>query len=144
MKIINIFVISLFFNLTISTNLFAQTDGKNLFIEKCSSCHFLEFPDSRSKLKASPVPGMMYQLNKNIYSDEKIIAFIKDFAMNPSEDKIIFNRLRKFGMMKSLKGAVTKKELELIAQWMVEDVFITRKNYKAAKLRMKHSDTKVE
>ena len=133
--------IVLIFSLMINTNIFADTDGKKLFVKKCASCHMLKFPEKRSLLKASPVGGMMYQLNQNISSDEKIVSFIQDFVMNPSEDKIVFNRIRKFGAMPSQKGKLTEEELKTIAEWMVEDIFMTRKEYKNAKLRMKRSSS---
>ena len=128
--------------LTINNNLFASLNGKDIFVEKCSSCHRLEFPDTRSKLKASPVPGMMYQLNKNIYSDEKLITFIKDFVINPTQEKIVYDRTRKFGPMSSLKGKITEEELDAVANWMVDNVYMTRKQFKAAKARMKRSSSK--
>ena len=125
--------------LTLNSTLVALDDGEKLFIQKCSSCHLLEFPDSRSKLKASPLPGLMFKLNQNISSDEKLVTFIKDFVINPTEDKIIYDRRRKFGSMESLKGKITEEELDVVANWMVENIFMTRKQFKAAKLNMKRS-----
>ena len=58
------------------------------------------------------------------YSDKnKAVAFIKDYALNLSEDKAICmpEKIKRFGLMPSQKGNVIEEELEVIANWMFDN-----------------------
>jgi mono/diheme cytochrome c family protein len=100
-----------------------EEKGKTLFKEKCIACHTLSRPTDMSKVVAPALNGVMRHLKMTYHEKTKAVTFIKDYVMNPSLDKAICmpNKIKRFGLMPSQKGAVTPKELEVIANWMFEN-----------------------
>jgi mono/diheme cytochrome c family protein len=97
--------------------------GKELFEQKCLSCHVLGKPVDTSKLVAPPLNGVMRHLKMGYSEKGKAVAFIKDYVVNPSESKAICmpQKIKKFGLMPSQKGVVTPEELDIISNWMFEN-----------------------
>ena len=105
---------------SVSTLSAAEMDGKQLFTNKCAVCHNLSQPADESKVVAPPARGVMFHMAEAFGSKEKIKAHIKDFVLEPSKEKAICKSVKRFGVMPSQKGVVNKKELSVIADWMVE------------------------
>ncbi|MDF1875715.1 c-type cytochrome [Sulfurimonas sp. SAG-AH-194-I05] len=136
MKNINKNFILTLLSLLAFTNIQANPTGKELFIQKCTSCHSINMPKSQKDLHAPPAVGVMFHLNNHFDNNEDLIAHIESFTMNPTREKAICKSIRRFGIMPSQKGKLTKEELSLIAQWLANDVFITRSKYKRDKKAM--------
>ena len=100
-----------------------NSKGKALFEQKCVACHTLGRPADRNKVIAPALNGVMRHLKMTYSEKDKAVAFIKDYVVNPSESKAICmpQKIKRFGLMPSQKGAVTPEELEVIATWMFEN-----------------------
>ena len=101
-------------------------DGKQLFTNKCAVCHSMSQPVDESKVVAPPARGVMFHMSEAFDSKEKIKAHIEDFVIEPSAEKAICKSVRRFGVMPSQKGAVSKEELGVIADWMVENLTMSK------------------
>ncbi len=110
--------------LTVLTSFaFANQTGETLFDAKCNMCHLKTRPDDMSKLVAPPVMGVMRHVKMTYPTKDKAVEFIADYVLNPSKDKAVCmpGKIQKFGLMPSQKGAVTKEEVEQIANWLYDN-----------------------
>jgi cytochrome c len=104
-----------------------KSDAKtNVLIKKhCASCHVLGIPrpSSIASLPAPPMNGVIFHLKKEIKSKKKQKEFIVNYSLNPKPEQSICDMIKvnKFGVMPSLKGKVSKKDLELIASKLLKD-----------------------
>jgi mono/diheme cytochrome c family protein len=100
-----------------------NSKGKELFTQKCATCHTLGRPTDMSKVVAPALNGVMRHLKMSYGEKDKAVAFIKDYVVNPSESKAICmpQKIKRFGLMPSQKGLVSEEELELISTWMFDN-----------------------
>jgi len=106
-----------------------------LFAKKCAMCHTVGKPKKKSdkaKIVAPPIDVAMRGVVITVDAvdgpfqgdglKEESIAVLKDYIYNPSieksgcEDKV----LNKFGLMPSLKGFITPKELDILIPWVYD------------------------
>jgi len=101
----------------------SNTQGEALFTSKCASCHSTTRPTDMDKVIAPALMGVMRHLKMDYPNKKEAVAFIKDFALNPSKEKAICmpKKIERFGLMPSQKGNVTEEELEIIANWMFDN-----------------------
>ena len=133
------FKIVVFFFIALS--LFAN-EGKELFTQKCVSCHtpfipmsklkenFLDENNTLLKLKAPTLNQLSYRLKKRIGDPKgdnelhrmEVIAFMSDYVFHPDKDKSVCleDVLRHFETMPSQKGKVTEEELEEIGTYLYD------------------------
>ena len=106
-----------------TSNVYAETSGEALFEAKCASCHVKMRPSDISTLKAPPIMGVMRHVKMTYASKEEAVRFISEYALNPQESKAVCmaDKIKRFGLMPSQKGNVTKEELTLIAGWMYDN-----------------------
>ncbi len=106
-----------------------QYDGADLLQKKCASCHNLSMPPKTYKdEKAPPMMAVSFHIKDFIKiktpSDKRpnFISFFKDYPLNPSKEKSFCDEdsLKSYGVMPSLKGKVTKDELEAIAIYVYD------------------------
>jgi len=99
------------------------TKGKELFTQKCATCHTLGKPKDMSTVVAPALNGVMKHLKMTHSDKANGVAFIKDYIINPAETKALCmpKKIKRFGLMPSQKGNVTAEELEVIANWMFEN-----------------------
>ena len=103
----------------------STAEGKALVMEKCSKCHMIDsMTDNRKdsgKLRAPPMWGVMRKIRENFKTEEEVMAFVKDYTFNPSEEKMIFAKetMEYFGLMPSLKQELSEKDLHTIAQYLL-------------------------
>lgn len=103
--------------------------GEILFKAKCATCHVTSKPEDMSKLIAPPMMGVMKHLKQGVEgkntSEKKknIIDFIVDYVQNPAAEKSMFGEhaITRFGVMPSLKGAVSPEELSIIANYLYDN-----------------------
>jgi len=99
------------------------TDGASLFDAKCSMCHVTSRPSDMSTLVAPPIMGVMNHVKMNYPNKADAVKFIVDYVQEPSKSKAVCmpQKIQRFGLMPSQKGAVTPQELETIASWMYDN-----------------------
>ena len=115
--------------LSLATALFAN-NAEELFMNKCAICHIMQRPTDKSQMIAPPAKGIMFHMSEAIGSDEKILAHIKSFTLNPTKEKAICPSVRRFGLMPSQKENITEEELDIVAKWMIENLKMTPQEYK--------------
>ena len=95
----------------------------DLLKSKCASCHMLERPtaDMIPNLKAPPMEAVMYHTKLVMNDKEKMKAFIGDYVINPSAEKSVCesNKVQQYGIMPSLKGSISEKELSEISDYLI-------------------------
>lgn len=119
--------------LSLNTTLSATSNGEELFKQKCMICHTITRPADRSTMIAPPAKGVMFHLSEDIGSDEDILAHINSFTINPTKEKAICPSVRRFGLMPSQKGNITKEELNTVAKWMIQNLKMTPEQYERRK-----------
>ena len=123
-----------------STFLSAETlNAEELFKNKCAICHSMTQPTDKSKMLAPPAKGVMFHMSEAFDSNEKIKAHILDFVLEPTKEKAICKSVKRFGVMPSQKGNVTKEELSIIADWMLENLKMNKEQHKKME-NEKHKD----
>jgi len=95
----------------------------SLFDAKCAVCHVKMKPADKSKMMAPAVMGLMRHVKMKYTSKEDVVDFITEYALNPNKDKAVCmpQKIKRFGLMPSQKGNVSKEELQTIAAWMYEN-----------------------
>ena len=109
--------------LSIGSMAYAAPQGEVLFDQKCAACHSKSFPKDMNAVVAPAVMGVMRHVKMDYPNKADAVAFIKDYALNPSREKAICmpQKIERFGLMPSQKGNVTEEELETIASWMFDN-----------------------
>lgn len=110
-------------------------DGYKVFQKKCMQCHAemmtkTEALKSFKTLKAPPMVEVSNKIKGNIHivDEDKdikrrvVIAFVKDYIENPSIQYSMCEpmALEHFGIMPSLKGKLTEKEKQAVAEWIYD------------------------
>ena len=101
-------------------SLLVANDAKSLFENKCATCHKVVVEDKNS-LIAPPVNKVMKHVKRSFPNKEEAIAFMKDYVLNPDPKKTICPSIDIFGVMPSMKGSVSKEELEKIVNYMYDN-----------------------
>jgi len=100
------------------------TDAQILIQKHCVSCHTLKIPTASmvSSFKAPPMNAVMLHINAEIKNEQQQEEFIINYALHPEPKNSICesNKVQRFGVMPSLKGIVSKKELKSIAKYLVK------------------------
>ncbi len=124
MKIKNI----LFLTALATSTLFAQS-GKALFINNCASCHttVVGIDESGGEIKniyAAPhAKEVVNKLKSKIKNEAEFILFVKDYIENPNKRKSLYGKkaIKNFGLMPSLKGAMSYEESTRLATYLYND-----------------------
>jgi len=104
-----------------------KLNGEKLIHDKCASCHNLDLPPKNYENElAPPMMAVSFHVVSFMQTPDesmripKTIDFVKDYVINPSADKSFCDKksLQDYGLMPSLKGKVTKEELDAIARYM--------------------------
>mgnify|MGYP002639702005 CR=1 FL=1 len=121
------------FSIMISTLL--ATDGYEVYKQKCMLCHIEIINKSETikrfrTLKAPPMIEVANQLKNNIITKDDdedvhrqvVIAFIKEYIDKPDLQYTMCHpmAIEKFGVMPSLKGQLSDKEKQAVAEWIYD------------------------
>jgi len=111
--------------LTLTTTLFSQETGATLTDKTCSNCHLFSSSSSKltdGKMGGPPMWGILKKVRNRYADKEAQIAFIADYAMHPTEEKMLFPAATReyFGVMPSMKDRVSKEEMQIIAKYLAE------------------------
>lgn len=97
----------------------------SLIKKNCASCHALDMPhpSTISSLPAPPMNAVIFHLKSEIKDQEKQQEFIVNYALDPKPEQSVCDtsKVKKFGLMPSLKGKVSKDDLNLIAKHLLEN-----------------------
>ncbi|EQB40709.1 hypothetical protein M947_00220 [Sulfurimonas hongkongensis] len=110
----------------VTSSLLAQgSEVETLAVEKCGSCHLIG-PITKEKLNnmsAPPSWALAKKVNTAYPDRADAIAFIVDYTMSPSEDKMLFSHKTKerFGVMPSQKDMISKDELRAVAKYIIDN-----------------------
>ena len=115
--------------LLFSVSSFASKDAEKLFVQKCAICHSLSFPRNKADMIAPPAPGVMYHMHQKFNSNVKILAYMRNFVMNPTVKTSLKKETKRFGLMPSQKENVTQEELDKITNWMVKNIHMSKKRH---------------
>ena len=124
MKIKNITLVTLL----ATSSLLAQT-GETLFASYCASCHTTVVGINESGGKVTPIYEAPYagdvinKIKAETKTKEAFIDFIKDYINEPDKRKSLYGKkaIKDFGLMPSLKGAMTDSESTILAEYMYSD-----------------------
>lgn len=102
---------------------YANSSGELLFDAKCATCHVKFRPSDVSTLVAPPLMGVMRHVKMTYATKEEAVRFITEYTLDPQESKSVCmtDKIKRFGLMPSQKGNVTKEELQVIAAWMYDN-----------------------
>jgi hypothetical protein len=128
----------------VSTTLSANNiiSPEKIFAKKCQMCHSMTKPQNRKekmKMIAPPIAIAMRSVIIGVdavegpVSDTELralsIEFLTDYLQAPSRDKGYCEDIsyKKFGMMPSLNGFITKQQLNTVVPWVI-DKFTPKKD----------------
>jgi len=111
--------------LTLTTNIYGENKGEALVKANCASCHSLTVPtpEQIQSFKAPAMEAVLFHVKPAFQNDMKEVKkFIIDYVQNPDIKKSVCesNKVVKFGVMPSLKGKVSPKDLEIISDYLIE------------------------
>jgi mono/diheme cytochrome c family protein len=118
--------------ITMSMALFGAT-GKELFEQKCTSCHSITPPTTHEEIKkfvAPPIGNVLFHLDKEFQSANEIKNHIINFTMNPTKEKAICRSVKRFGLMPSQKDNVNEQQLDKIAEFLVSVIAYSKNSQK--------------
>ncbi|MEA3289848.1 MAG: c-type cytochrome [Campylobacterota bacterium] len=119
-----------------------------IFTKKCAMCHTIDRPTNKAQKKRMVAPPIKMAMSGVVItidavegpmSDselrEESIDFLKDYLYNPHRDKTNCEDfvVKKFGMMPSLKGFISQKELDVVVPWVYD-------KFKPSKVDGKYQD----
>lgn len=111
--------------LSLTTTMMFAGNGAELIKANCASCHTLTTPTPLMipTMKAPAMDAVMFHINLVMSDKKKIKAFIVDYAINPNASKSVCesNKVQQFGVMPSLKGKISEKDLGIIADHMIDN-----------------------
>lgn len=108
------------------STLFAQS-GSELFTKNCSSCHAnvlgvnVDEQGKYSYIAPAPyITDLISKLKFKTKNEEEFTAFIQNYINDPSTRKSLYgkNALKTFGLMPTLKGALTDEEITILAKYL--------------------------
>ena len=123
----------LFFIPLATTVLFSNQTGEEVFNKNCSECHAtilgVDHDGGYENTLLTPAPyvsDLVKKLKKETVSQEKFAEFIKEYIDNPDKRKSLYGKraIKKFGLMPSLKGAISDEEKSLLIDYLYNEKFI--------------------
>ena len=102
---------------------------KKLFDKNCASCHAtilgVTHDGGYDNSFISPAPyvdDLVKKLKEETGTQEKFTVFIQEYIENPDKRKSLYGKkaIKKFGIMPSLKGALTQEEITQLSNYLYE------------------------
>ena len=111
--------------LSLASSILFASNGTELTKANCASCHMLTSPtpDMIPTLKAPAMDAVMFHIKLDIKKKKDMRDFIVDYTQNPAAAKSVCesNKVQKYGVMPSLKGKVSEKDLATIADHLIDN-----------------------
>ncbi|NPA59304.1 MAG: cytochrome c [Epsilonproteobacteria bacterium] len=101
----------------------ASQTAQELFDAKCLMCHKKTKPTDMSSVIAPAIMGVMRHMKMSYPKKVDAVNFISDYVLDPQKSKAICmpKKIKRFGLMPSQKGNVTKEEVKIIASWLFDN-----------------------
>ncbi len=101
---------------------------EKIFTKNCAKCHATvigidESNGDTTNIYAAPyAKDVIKKLKSETANKAEFIAFIKSYINNPDKRKSLYGKkaIKDFGLMPSLKGALTDKEIKDLANYLYE------------------------
>ncbi len=97
-------------------------DGEQLTESKCTVCHMSSNPtvEQVKNMVAPPMWGVVRHLKRDLKDQKSFVNFVSDYILEPSKEKIRFNKeaMKRFGLMPSMKGTISEEEAKIIAEYL--------------------------
>nr|WP_321266770.1 c-type cytochrome [uncultured Sulfurimonas sp.] len=109
-----------------ASTLFAQT-GSEIFNKNCSSCHAdslgvtVDLQDRYKGIYKAPyIKDLVIKLKAKTQNQEAFTSFIQSYINDPSKRKSLYGKraIKEFGLMPSLKGALTDEEIVILSDYL--------------------------
>ncbi len=101
--------------------------GKEVFNNNCSKCHAnilgISNDGGYENTYITPAPyikDLVTKLKNETKTKKEFTSFIKEYIQNPNKRKSLYGKkaIKKFGLMPSLKGALTTQEINKVTQYL--------------------------
>jgi len=115
-----------------STVLFAEPTGDKLFEANCAKCHATILGVSNDDgyendyITSAPyITDLVKKLKEETKSQDEFKKFVKEYIQNPDKRKSLYGKkgIKKFGLMPSLKGAMSDSEIEILTDYLYNEKF---------------------
>jgi len=125
-----------------TTMLFSQPTGEEIFNTNCSDCHAKILGivndggyDNRYITPAPYIYNLVEKLKEETKTEEKFSKFIIEYIENPDKRKSLYGKraIKKFGLMPSLKGAITEDEAKLLIDYLYNEEYKPKETPKKIK-----------
>jgi cytochrome c len=91
---------------------------QELFTTKCVMCHTDKKIDSKANLIGPHINEVLFHVKEKFSDKKEAISFMKEYIFKPDASKALCASMDKFGLMPSLKGALTKSEADAILEYI--------------------------
>jgi len=106
------------------SSLAIASEGEALTTKHCASCHLMTAPtpEQMQTVKAPPFGAVLFHAKDEFQKANKVKEHIMNFVFNPKASQSVCesNKVQQFGLMPSLKGLVSKEELSVITDYLIE------------------------
>ncbi len=145
MKIKNITLFALF-----TTSALLAQSGEALFNKHCTGCHTTvvgvnEVGGELTNVYEAPyAKDVINKIKTETKTEEAFVTFIKDYIDEPDKRKSLYGKkaIKDFGLMPSLKGAMTDSEATILAEYMYNDYGKNIKKVEEKKATLSKEDEK--
>jgi len=101
---------------------------EKIFAKNCAKCHATIIGTNESNGEITPIYTAPYaekvikKLKSETANKKEFIAFIKSYINNPDKRKSVYGKkaIKDFGLMPSLKGTLTDKEINDLADYLYQ------------------------
>jgi len=113
---------SLIVSTVLAVSAFALS-GQEVYDNKCASCHQMKGMMDMSQMKAPPMNMVSMRIKKTQGSKENFLIFVKDYIVNPSQDKGVCMPMayKRFGVMPPIGKGMSSQEINLVSLWLYEN-----------------------
>ncbi|NEW61670.1 cytochrome c, partial [Sulfurovum sp. bin170] len=114
---------------SIATSSLLAQSGESLFTNYCAGCHHSvvgvnESGGEQTNVYEAPyAKTVIEKLKTETKTKEAFVAFVKDYIDEPTKRKSLYGKkaIKNFGLMPSLKGAMSDEESTKLAEYMYSD-----------------------
>lgn len=120
----------------LSTVILSAQPGDDIFSNNCASCHaeILGIAndggyDNKYITQAPYITDLVAKLKEATASKEEFSIFIKEYIENPEKRKSLYGKkaIKEFGLMPSLKGAMSDEEINILVDYLYEEKYKVQK-----------------
>jgi len=120
----------------LATTILSAQSGDEIFTKNCASCHATILGitndggyDNKYITHAPYIIELVAKLKEETSSKEEFSAFIREYIQNPNKRKSLYGKraIKEFGLMPSLKGAMSDEEINVLVDYLYEEGYRAQK-----------------